>query len=101
MKTYHEMHYVSGLPYGEFPYEERFPTNRELKQLEKLLSTCANTYWEVICHLNVCMDLYERRKRGLLFAKWARYLVTDLRLPKMLKVSSLLEVEVRVADLGN
>lgn len=23
--TYYKMHYVSGLPYGEFPYEEYFP----------------------------------------------------------------------------
>lgn len=25
--TNHKMHYVSGLPYEEFLYEERFPTN--------------------------------------------------------------------------
>lgn len=47
------------------------------------------------------MDLRERRKRGLSFTKWAKYLVTNLKYPKMLKASSLLEVETRVTDIGS
>lgn len=31
--TYHEMHLCLGT-YGEFPYEEHFPTSHELNQLE-------------------------------------------------------------------
>lgn len=35
--AYHETHYVSGLPYGEFPYEERFPISGELVQWTLIL----------------------------------------------------------------
>lgn len=31
--TYHKMHYLSGLSYGKFLYEGRFPTSYELHQL--------------------------------------------------------------------
>lgn len=29
--AYHEMHYVLGLPYDKFPYEECIPTSNELE----------------------------------------------------------------------
>lgn len=51
--------------------------------------------------LYICMDLYEQWKGGLSFAKWVKYLITDMRLSKMFKVSSLSEVEHRVKDLGD
>lgn len=94
--TYHEMHYVTGLPYGEFSYEERFPTSHELGQIERLLPAGASLYREVLYHFNICMNLHEQQKISLSFAKWAKYLVSDLRSPKKLKASSLSEVEVRV-----
>lgn len=57
---YHEMHYVLGLRYGEFPYKEHFPTNRELQEMEESSLGSVLTYWEVLCHFNICMDLYEQ-----------------------------------------
>lgn len=41
------MHYMSGLPYGEFPYEERFLTSNELEQ-KALMPGALELYWEVL-----------------------------------------------------
>lgn len=42
--TYHEMHCVSGLSYGEFSYEERFPTSNELDQLRNHMPKAFELY---------------------------------------------------------
>lgn len=55
--TYHEMHYVLGLLYGEFPYEKHFPTSNELDQLRDQMPEAFKLYWEVSGHFNICMDL--------------------------------------------
>lgn len=46
------------------------------------------------------MDLHEQRKAGLSFTKQAKYFITDSKFLKTLKVSSLPEVETRIADQG-
>lgn len=95
------MHYISGLPYGEILYEKCFPTSSELQQMEESLPVGVSKYWEVLYHFNICMDLYERWKGGISFAKWERVLITNTRSSKKLKASSHAEVECRVKDLEN
>lgn len=68
--------------------------------MEESMPIVVQTYWEVLCHFNICMDLYEQRKGGLSFAKSAKYLFTDIKLPKLLKASTLAAVESRVNILG-
>lgn len=92
--TYHDMRSVSGLPYREFPYEEHFARSIVIGEMDKLRSESMNMYLEVLCHLNICMDMHERHKGRLSFTKWVRYL--DLRTPKKLKHVPLSEVVARV-----
>jgi len=54
----HEMHDVTGLSMGEVPYEEYVPRNQELKILEKTRPDVFNTYWELICHYHICMQVF-------------------------------------------
>lgn len=94
--AYHEMHYVSGLPYGKFPYEGCFPPSGELEQWEKIFEAL-ETYWEVLCHIHICLDLCYRHKGGLSFTKWVKCIVGKLKHPKTLSPVSLAEVEARIA----
>lgn len=96
--AYHEIHYVSGLPYRKFLYEERFPTNGELEQWAQMPEV-VKTYWEVPCHFNIRMDLSDRRKGGPPFTKWVKYLISDLKRPKTLRPVSLAEVEARITAM--
>lgn len=51
---YHDMHHVSGLSYGEYPYEECFYSSSEIEGRSK--TKAISTYWEVLCHFHICMD---------------------------------------------
>lgn len=93
------MDYLSGFSYGEFPYEEHFPTSHELHEREERMPRAADLYCEVHCHFNICMDLSDRRKGGLFFTKLAKYLIRDLKFLKTLKAISLPEVEARVSSV--
>lgn len=86
--AYYEMYYVSSLPYGKFPYMKHFLTNGKLEQWKQMLEAL-ETYWEVLCHFHICMDLCDRRKGGLSFTKLAKYLVSLLKSPKILSPVSL------------
>lgn len=59
---HHDIHHVSGLPYGEYPYEDRFASSFELESQMK--SKGIGTYWEILCHFHICMDKHKRRKEG-------------------------------------
>lgn len=73
--TYHEMHYVSGLMYSEYPYEERFYLSSEIESKAKTKGL--STYLEFLCHFHIYMDTEKRHKGGISFAKWVHYLVSD------------------------
>src|SRR5436189_2210006 len=45
-----EMQQVSGLPAGEFPYEEHVLPSAELELLKVQGPELYSTYWEVLCH---------------------------------------------------
>lgn len=67
--------------------------------MEELMPKVVQTYLEVVCHFNICMDLHDQRKDGILFAKWAKYLITDMKFSKVLKPSALAAVEHRLNKL--
>src|SRR5436189_2979511 len=62
-----EMQHVSGLPAGEFPYEEHVPPSAELELLKVQDPELYSTYWELLCHF------YLRGFEGL--GSWRRSLL--------------------------
>lgn len=96
--TYHEIHYISRLPYSEYPDEEHLYSSSEIESRANKKSL--GTYWEVLCHFHICMDKEKRRNGGLSFAKWSHYLVSeDLKALKRQKGIPLTEVEERLLHL--
>src|SRR3954470_5081056 len=69
-----EMQHVSGLPAGEFPYEEHMPPSAELEWLKMQDPELYSTYWEVLCHFFICRELKGRGRGGVVFSTWAEYL---------------------------
>src|SRR3954471_23414218 len=69
-----EMQHVSGLPTGEFPYEEHVPPFAELELLKVQDPKLYSTYWEVLCHFFICEELKGRSRGGIAFSAWAEYL---------------------------
>lgn len=54
---FHEMYAVSGLSWGNIPYEERYPPLSELKELWDHHVGVYEMYWELFCHFHICLDL--------------------------------------------
>src|SRR3954466_11999345 len=52
-----EMQQVSGLPVGEFSYEEHVLPSVELELLKVQDPGLYSTNWEVLCHLFICGEL--------------------------------------------
>lgn len=95
---YHEMHYISGLPYSEYPYEECFYMSSEIEK--KANAKSFSIYWELHCHFYICMDQEGRRKGGFSFTKWANYLISlDMGNSKRRKENSLDKVDERFQKL--
>lgn len=75
----HEMHEVSGLPLGDFPYEEHVPTASELTLLEEKNPELVKIYWELMCYFFICRDSRNRIKRkGVLQLDWVKYLFPNV-----------------------
>ena len=53
----HEMYKVSGLVMGDIPYEEYVPSAEELHLMEDSAPLVYATYWEVLCHFNICAEI--------------------------------------------
>src|SRR5436189_2554231 len=68
------MQHVSGLPAGEFSYEEHVPPSAELELLKMQDPELYSTYWEVLCHFFICRELKGRCRGGVVFSTWAEYL---------------------------
>src|SRR4051812_3792019 len=63
-----EMQQVSGLPAGEFPYEEHVPPSAELELPKVQDPGLYSTYWEVLCHFFICGELKGRGRGGVAFS---------------------------------
>ena len=74
----HEMFDVSGLPFGDLPYEEFVPGSTELKILKETIPEVYDTLWEVMCHFQICGQLTGARGRGIKQLSWAEYLFQNL-----------------------
>src|SRR3954464_12219891 len=89
------MQQVSGLPAGEFPYEEHVPPSAELELLKVQDPALYSTYWEVLCHFFICGELKGRSRGGVAFSTWAEYLFPGVGGNKIREPSVLSESEVR------
>jgi hypothetical protein len=57
----HEMWEVSKLPMGAHPYEEYVPCNEELKELSAKHGEVYDTYRELMCHFQICLNMNQTR----------------------------------------
>ena len=48
---------------GSLPYEEYFPCNEELEQLENQDKALYETYRELMCHFYICLNTHSIRSR--------------------------------------
>src|SRR3954469_12081591 len=79
--AFHEMYAVSGLSWGNLPYEERFPLLSDLARLKKACPSVYETYWELLCHYHICLDSHKEsvRHRGVGHLAWAFYLFPNIK----------------------
>ena len=68
---------VRGLPIGELPYEEYVPGTEELHLL-KDASQVYETYWKVLYHYHICIQITRLRAGGVKQMSWANYLFQNL-----------------------
>ena len=74
----HEMYKISGLVIGDTPYEEYVPSIEKLYLLKKDDPLVYETYWEVLCHFDICAQKIEWRSGGVKQMAWASYLFYGL-----------------------
>src|SRR4051812_37882814 len=89
------MQHVSGLPAGEFPYEEHVPPSAELELLKMQDPELYSTYWEVLCHFFICGELKGRGRGGVAFSTWAEYLFPGIGTDQVQEFTVLSELEAR------
>src|SRR3954470_15181309 len=90
-----EMQHVSGLPAGEFPYEEHAPPSAELKLLKTQDPELYSTYWEVLCHFFICRESKDRGRGGVVFSTWAEYLFPGIGADRVQELTVLSETKAR------
>ncbi|XP_020271479.1 uncharacterized protein LOC109846644 [Asparagus officinalis] len=59
----YEMMKVSGLPIGDVPYQEFFPTTSQLNKMKDRSSVTHETLWELTCHYHIAMAEMETKAR--------------------------------------
>ena len=98
----HEMHEVSDLKMGDRPYEEYVPGTEELHILKKHDPGVYETYWELLCHYHIYVQLTGARAGGVKHLSWANYLFPGVDnkqvLVSRLKVCTEEELADRIAD---
>src|SRR4051812_19597639 len=90
-----EMQHVSGLPAGEFPYEEHVPPSAELELLKIQDPELYSTYWEILCHFFICGESTSRGRGGVVFSTWAEYLFPEIGADQVQELTVLSELEAR------
>ena len=71
-----DMYEVSRLVMGDIPYEESV---KELHLMEDSAPFVYVTYWEVLCHFHICIEITNLRSEGVKRMAWANYLFNGLR----------------------
>src|SRR3954470_12019544 len=89
------MQHVSGLPAGEFPYEEYVPPSAELELLKTQDPELYSTYWEVLCHFFICRESKGRGRGGVVFSTWAEYLFPGIGADRVQGLTVLSEHKAR------
>ncbi|XP_020250925.1 uncharacterized protein LOC109828310 [Asparagus officinalis] len=77
----HEMHQVSGLLMGDYPYQEYFPSNRQLWQLKHDDPDMYDTLWDLTCHYHTALIQISppaKTKRKISLRQFANYLFQNL-----------------------
>src|SRR4051812_15024554 len=90
-----EMQHVSGLPAGEFPYEEHVPPSAELELLKTQDPELYSTYWEILYHFFICRESKGRGRGGIVFSTWAEYLFPGIGADQVGELTVLSELEAR------
>src|SRR3954462_15698563 len=90
-----EMQHVSGLPAGEFSYEEHVPPSAELELLKMQDPELCSAYWEVLCHFFICGESKGRGRGGVAFSTLAEYLFPGVGEDQIQELIVLSETEAR------
>src|SRR4051812_9333424 len=90
-----KMQHVSGLPAGEFPYEEHVPPSAELELLKTQDPELYSAYWEVLCHFFICGESMGWGRSGVAFSTWAEYLFLGVGEDQKQELAVLSEPEAR------
>ena len=85
----HEMFNVSGLSMGEIPYKKYVPGTEELQILRRDGLKVYETYWELLCHFHICLQLTGSRYGGVKQMSWANYLFPGLEDKKKRRIGRL------------
>jgi len=65
-----EMYEVSGLAMGDISYEEYIPSAEELHLMEESAPLVYATYWKVLCHFHICVEITGLRSGGVKQCKY-------------------------------
>src|SRR3954468_9117926 len=90
-----EMQHVSGLPAGEFPYEDDMPPSAELELLKMQDPELYSIYWAVLCHFFICREPKGRGRGGVVFSTWAEDLFPGIGADQVEELTVLFELEAR------
>ncbi|XP_020262898.1 uncharacterized protein LOC109838879 [Asparagus officinalis] len=77
----HEMHQVSGLLMGDYPYQEYFPSNQQLWRLKHDDPDMYATLWDLTCHYHTALIQISppaKTKRKISLKQFATYLFQNL-----------------------
>lgn len=66
----HELCEISGIPMGEVPYAEYVLIREELHLLKAQNMVVYDTYWELMCHFNICGHMTKLRNQGVKQRVW-------------------------------
>lgn len=100
----HEMQVVSGLSWGNIPYEERYLPLLELNELKRKNIEMYEIYWELLCHFYICLDSQKgsSRSKGIGYLSWASYLcphVKGTRNVERLSARTIEKIEHQLPDV--
>lgn len=91
-----EMHEMTGLPEGDYPYEEFVPNQQELRELKEQFSTIYDVHWVVMFRCFIYGVVHRKRGYGILPLTWAKYLFPGFDVGSASKLSPSTDVMIRL-----
>lgn len=78
---------VSGLPVGDYLYEEYFPLLQELNMLKDQNASVCMILWELVYHFHISIDDAGSKGAFVWYKKWAKYLFANVDRPELVAIN--------------